>query len=202
VSQKSLFILFLSALSFTKIQAQAVPQTAIVNHFTNSRCGVCANRNPGFYTNLRQQTNTLHIAFHPSSPYSTCVFSIENPSENDDRTNFYGIYGGTPRLVINGNVIPAAQNYALSAMFTPYQGLTSPFAARRLLFASRSARRLYFYRSLFETKLGFNCFTNKLSASCIMMRREQTILFYRLFNIFSVYGYQFSQSFTAFAAAI
>jgi Secretion system C-terminal sorting domain len=128
VSQKSLFILFLSALSLTEIQAQAVPQTTLVNHFTNSRCGVCAGRNPGFYTNLRQQSNTLHIAFHPSSPYSNCVFSMENPAENDGRTNFYGIYGGTPRLVINGNVIAASQNYALSAMFTPYQGLTSPFA--------------------------------------------------------------------------
>ena len=36
-------------------------------------------------------------------------------TENDARTNFYGIFGGTPRVVLNGNVIPAG-NPLLSAV--------------------------------------------------------------------------------------
>ena len=135
MSQKILFSFLFSLISIVEIFAQAVPQTTIVEHFTNSVCGVCASRNPGFYTNLRQQTNTLHVAFHPSSPYSSCVFSAENAAQNDARTNYYGIFGGTPRLVINGNAIPANQNYATAALFTPYQGLTSPFSVQTTIAA-------------------------------------------------------------------
>ncbi len=111
------------------VQAQAVPQVVLVEHFTNTRCSVCFNRNPGFYQNLAQQpAGTLHIAYHPSSPYQACVFSQQNRPENDARTNFYGIYGSTPRLVINGSVIPAAQNYGSAAVFAPFQSQTAALA--------------------------------------------------------------------------
>ena len=117
-------------------RSQAVPQTVIVEHFTNTRCSVCFSRNPGFYANLRQQpAGTLHLAYHPSSPYRLCAFSQLNPTENDARTNFYGIYGSTPRLVVNGSVLPAAQNYADPALFAPFQGLTSPVAVQVTLTA-------------------------------------------------------------------
>jgi hypothetical protein len=111
--------------------AQVVPQAVVVEHFTNTRCSICVSRNPGFYTNLRQQPpGTLHLAYHPSAPYRLCLFSQQNPTENDARTNFYGIYGSTPRLVVNGRVIPAAQNYADPAVFAPAQGLVSPLAVQ------------------------------------------------------------------------
>ena len=118
----------LAGLMATAAQAQAVPKTVVVEHFTNTVCSICAGRNPGFYTNLRQQTGVLHIAYHPSSPYRACVFSQQNTSENDARTNFYGVYGGTPRLVLNGSAVPATQDYSVPALFAPYQGQTSPFA--------------------------------------------------------------------------
>ncbi|MCF8253047.1 MAG: T9SS type A sorting domain-containing protein [Bacteroidia bacterium] len=103
-----------------------VPQTAVVEHFTNTYCSVCASRNPGFYSNLNQQTNLLHIAFHPSAPYAACTLNQHNKIENDERTKFYGIYGSTPRLVISGTVIPTSANYSSSSIFTPYLGKTSP----------------------------------------------------------------------------
>ncbi len=109
-------------------QAQSVPKTILVEHFTNTLCSVCASRNPSFYANLRQQTGVLHIAYHPSSPYRNCIFSQQNTAENDARTNFYGVYGSTPRLVLNGAALPASQNYAAASLFTPYQGQTSAFA--------------------------------------------------------------------------
>ena len=108
--------------------AQPVPRAVVVEHFTNTLCGICASRNPGFYANLRQQPGTLHIAYHPSSPYRACVFNQQNVSENDARTNFYGIYGSTPRLVVNGSVIPATQNFGSPALFAPFQGQTSALA--------------------------------------------------------------------------
>lgn len=107
-----------------------VPLKTVVEHFTNTNCSICASRNPGFYSNLNNQSNTLHLAVHPSAPYNSCLLYQQNPTANDARTNYYGIYGGTPRLVINGDVIPASANYAGNTLFTPYQGLTSPASIR------------------------------------------------------------------------
>ncbi|MFZ1561915.1 MAG: T9SS type A sorting domain-containing protein [Saprospiraceae bacterium] len=84
------------------LTGQTVPKKTIVEHFTNTRCSICAGRNPGFYTALNQNPDVIHIAYHPSSPYSDCLFSTQNKIQNDARTNFYNIYGATPRFIING----------------------------------------------------------------------------------------------------
>jgi hypothetical protein len=104
-----------------------VPKKIVVEHFTNSRCGNCASRNPGFYTNLQTQSNTLHIAFHPSSPYSNCIFSQHNSIQNDARTNYYSIYGGTPRLVIQGTIVSGSANYSANTIFLNYLLQTTPW---------------------------------------------------------------------------
>ncbi len=102
-----LFILLNVAANFAEAQ---VPKKAIVEHFTNSNCGVCAGNNPGIRTTINGfGANVLHLSFYPSSPYSTCFFSMQNAIENDARTNFYGLYGGTPQLAMNGVSI-ARQN--------------------------------------------------------------------------------------------
>lgn len=124
---KKLFCSFvLTILGFTYNISAQVPRKVVVEHFTNTRCSVCASRNPGFYANLSNQTDALHIAYHPSSPYSSCVISQSNPAENDGRANYYGVYGGTPTLVIQGSPIPAGQNYSSNALFNPFNGQTSP----------------------------------------------------------------------------
>ena len=38
-----------------------VPLTIISEHFTNTKCSVCASRNPGFYTNYNSQSGILEI---------------------------------------------------------------------------------------------------------------------------------------------
>ncbi len=107
-----------------------VAKKIVVEHFTNTNCSVCASRNPGFYTNLSSQAGVLHLAVHPSAPYSSCLLYQQNSTANDARTNYYGIYGGTPRLVINGVVISSSADYSSSSIFTPYQSLTSPASIR------------------------------------------------------------------------
>lgn len=138
---KSSLFLFLVCVGFSSLWAQPVPRTVVVEHFTNTKCSVCASRNPGFYQTLAQQPQVLHIAYHPSSPYSTCGFSKHNPAENDSRTNFYGVYGATPRLVIQGNVIAGNANYASAAIYTPYAGATSAFSVR--VMTNRTADSLH-----------------------------------------------------------
>jgi len=114
----------------SQIAFSQVPKKAVVEHFTNTNCSICATRNPGFYTNLNAQTDVLHLAIHPSSPYPNCLLHQQNATANDARTNYYGVYGGTPRLVINGTVISASANYSSSTIFTPYIGLTSTASIR------------------------------------------------------------------------
>ncbi|MBC8344397.1 MAG: T9SS type A sorting domain-containing protein [Bacteroidetes bacterium] len=102
--KKIIYLFAFTLLSLTAI-AQT-PQKVIIEHFTNSWCSVCANKNPAFYNLLDMHPDVIHIAYHPSRPYSGCIFSKHNKSENDARTNFYNIFGSTPRAVVNGEVIP------------------------------------------------------------------------------------------------
>ncbi|GAB5538073.1 MAG: hypothetical protein Salg2KO_01760 [Salibacteraceae bacterium] len=68
------------------------------------------------------------MAVHPSSPYSNCALNQHNVQENDDRTEFYGIYGSTPRLVIQGEVISSSANYGSATIFDPYIEDSSAFS--------------------------------------------------------------------------
>lgn len=124
-----LLVYFLVNISLLEFLAQ-VPKKIVVEHFTNTRCSICASRNPGFYTNLNNQSNTIHLAIHPSAPYPTCVLNQHNVAENDARTNYYGIYSFTPRLVINGSVISTSADHGDNAIFTPFTGQNSPVSIK------------------------------------------------------------------------
>jgi Secretion system C-terminal sorting domain/Outer membrane protein Omp28 len=117
-----LYILLISAAFGT---AQAQNRAVIQEHFTNTLCSVCSSRNPGLYQNLRAQQDVLHIAYHPSSPYSACVLNQHNKVENDARTNYYSIFGSTPRIVINGVVQSASTNYGSAGIFTPFKNVAA-----------------------------------------------------------------------------
>jgi len=124
------FVTILAIFPLTLMSFAQVPKKTVVEHFTNSNCSICGNKNPGFYSNLSNQTDVLHLAIHPSAPYSSCLLYQQNPTANDARTNYYGIYGATPRLVINGDVTAANTNFSDPSLFTPYVGLTSPASIR------------------------------------------------------------------------
>src|SRR4051812_23780642 len=94
-----------------------VPKKIVVEHFTNTNCSICASKNPGFYANLSSQPNIQHIAVHPSSPYPACMLSQHNVTENDARTNYYGVYGSTPRFIINGELIAPSVNLDNASVF-------------------------------------------------------------------------------------
>lgn len=124
---RKLLLLFLVLGLQTSAQ---VPMTNVVEHFTNTYCSICANRNPGFYGNVNNQSNTIYLSVHPSSPYVACLLSQQNKIDNDARTNYYGIFGATPRIVINGDPIDPNLNYSSPSIFTPYFGMTSPVEMR------------------------------------------------------------------------
>lgn len=109
----------------TTIQGQ-VDKQIIIEHFTNTLCSVCATKNPDLNSNLENHPEVIHISYHPSSPYSACLLNQHNVSGNDDRTNQYNIYGATPRIVIQGEVISPNQDFADANLFTDYENESSP----------------------------------------------------------------------------
>ena len=119
-------LVLLNLLGFEQIHAQ-VAKKIVVEHFTNTLCSICASRNPGFYTALNQKPDIIHIAYHPSSPYSDCIFNKQNKIENDERTKFYGLFGGTPTFTVNG-VEKFSSQVQNKDVYTPFENQTSPFS--------------------------------------------------------------------------
>jgi len=125
-SRSFCFLLVLSFISFPSLRAQPVSKTVIAEHFTNTYCSVCAFNNPPLYNNLNNHPQVLHIAYHPSSPYAACPLSMHNVPENNARTNFYGIFGATPRLIVQGNLVSGG--FANPAIYTSVLGQTTSFS--------------------------------------------------------------------------
>lgn len=119
-------IVFFAMVSYDGF-CQEISKRILVEHFTNTRCSVCAARNPGFYEAKKQKSDVLHIAYHPSSPYNNCLFSTQNKVENDARTNHYDLYGGTPTFCINGDIKSSSEVQNV-AVYNPYENQTSPIS--------------------------------------------------------------------------
>ncbi|BDS11744.1 T9SS type A sorting domain-containing protein [Aureispira anguillae] len=113
-------------LAYFSLEAQ-VPRKILVEHFTNTLCPPCASRNPGFYTNLSNQTNVLHLSIHSSAPYTQCLLYQQNSGPSDARRSYYTV-NSTPTLVMNGFSIPSSNDYSQASIFTPFQGQTSPIS--------------------------------------------------------------------------
>ena len=108
-----------------------VAKPVVVEHFTNSRCGVCAGQNPPFYQTLAIHPEVKHIAYHPTSPYANCQFAQHNPTESDARTNYYGLYGSTPKIAIQGSPVSNSPNpFSNPNLYDSYQGQTSSFSLK------------------------------------------------------------------------
>jgi hypothetical protein len=111
------------------LTAQALPKKyVLLEHFTNSRCSICASRNPAFYTLIDQYPNDVHhLSIHPSVPYSNCLIYVANPTQNNARTAVYGV-NGTPRVALNGTLVPVASQLLPTATLQAALGQESPIA--------------------------------------------------------------------------
>ncbi|MEN9610613.1 MAG: hypothetical protein RLZZ628_1427 [Bacteroidota bacterium] len=95
----------------TQLFAQTVPKYVLLEHFTNSRCGTCADNNPAFYSRVGSLfgENAHHIAIHSHIPYSSCQFYQGNLTEQDTRATFYGLQG-TPSVSVNGTALQSVSS--------------------------------------------------------------------------------------------
>jgi len=126
---KKLFLLFVVCFACLSLGAQSMPKKyVLLEHFTNSRCGVCAGRNPIFYSLIRQYPDDVrHISIHPSVPYNDCKIYLANPTQNNARTAAYGI-NGTPRVALNGTLVPVSSQLLPAATLQAALGQESPIA--------------------------------------------------------------------------
>ena len=98
--------LLITILLFICVWADAqVQKNVVVELFSNTRCSVCGALEPGIFNTLNHYPNLIQIAFYPSAPYPNCFFSQQNKSEYDGRTKYYGVFGSTPRLFIQGTEV-------------------------------------------------------------------------------------------------
>ncbi|MFN4079398.1 MAG: Omp28-related outer membrane protein [Saprospiraceae bacterium] len=104
----------------------------MIEHFTNSNCGICASRNPAFFNTINAQSNQVHhLAVHPAVPYPQCVFYQANTTENNALAANYNI-AGTPRVALNGALLPAGNPLLPLASFNAALGQSSPLHVRVL----------------------------------------------------------------------
>jgi thiol-disulfide isomerase/thioredoxin len=124
--KKGFLTLFLLSITIALFAQQSAKRYVMLEHFTNSRCSVCASKNPSFYNFINQYPNDIHhIAIHPSMPYNNCFFYLANPVENNERAYFYNIIG-TPSVALNGTLLNPSTPLLNSAQLQPYLNKTSP----------------------------------------------------------------------------
>ncbi len=126
---KNTLLLCSAWLLTSALWAQAQPkQYVLIEHFTNSRCIICASRNPAFYNLISQYSKDIHhLAIHPPVPYSNCVFYQYNPTHNSKRATVYNI-NGTPRVALNGMLVPVGNPLLPQDILEAALGKTSPVA--------------------------------------------------------------------------
>ncbi|MCC6410109.1 MAG: T9SS type A sorting domain-containing protein [Saprospiraceae bacterium] len=124
--KKLISALLLIAFAAPLFAQPQVKKYVMIEHFTNSRCSICASRNPAFFNLIDDYPQDVHhIAVHPPVPYNNCVFYLANTADNITMANEYGI-NGTPRVALNGTLINAGNPLLPTATLESYLNQTSP----------------------------------------------------------------------------
>ena len=128
--KKLLFIPLIVLMGAAAFAQSSAKKYVLIEHFTNSWCGICASRNPSFYASIVPYAADIHhISIHPSVPYQGCVFYQANKSENQARADFYGV-PGTPRVALNGTFLASGSTLLPVATLQSHLNKTSPIAIK------------------------------------------------------------------------
>jgi hypothetical protein len=127
---KKLITLVLLFIQMTFVMGQA-PKYVLLEHFTNTNCGVCGSVNPTFYQNIdiNATTKVHHLSIHSSIPYVSCVFYQANKTDQDNRATFYNLIG-TPRVSINGANPTGASNISSTTIDNNFCSNCSPLEVK------------------------------------------------------------------------
>lgn len=97
----------------------------VIEQFSNTRCGICANRIPPFWNTVQSfGDDVILLSFYASSPYSSCPLYQAAKETNDQRVGWYSI-PGTPSVRINGEAAPTNLWQNASSILNSHTGGTS-----------------------------------------------------------------------------
>ncbi|MEM6262790.1 MAG: T9SS type A sorting domain-containing protein [Bacteroidota bacterium] len=99
--------LFVCLFSFQQVIGQSYERKVLLEHFTNTRCGLCPARNASLDNLIEGNVvPTYRITYYPSVPYRNCVIHQNNPTEYDARRDYYNV-NFTPQLYTQGTATHA-----------------------------------------------------------------------------------------------
>ncbi|CAA6798917.1 MAG: Unknown protein [uncultured Aureispira sp.] len=125
---KKFLLSALCAFSTTALVQAQIPQTAVVEHFTQASCAPCASQNPTLYNTLGTfgSANYVKLTYQTSWP-GVDPMNAEYPAGPNDRRVYYGVTG-VPNASLNGNavdgpntIVTASTLAAAAALMTPYE---------------------------------------------------------------------------------
>lgn len=104
--KKNLILLICLILSFPEFVIGQSKRIVLLEHFTNTTCNDCKTKNDVFFSNILPDNlnEVIHISYFAPIPSSSSFFHSQNPTDNFDATNYYGITT-TPKMVMNGTVL-------------------------------------------------------------------------------------------------
>lgn len=131
--------LIMIGICFTDFSVKAdSKRMLLIEEFTNTYCGPCANQNPYFKAFVKQNLDKLiPVVFHPNpgiTNFDKDMFYVDNPQMHNYRFNFYGL-NGVPYYRLNGKMGPASSGYyqgspadvnAIQTEMNKYAGEISP----------------------------------------------------------------------------
>ncbi|MDX2249849.1 MAG: Omp28-related outer membrane protein [Bacteroidia bacterium] len=123
--RKTYLFVVLWGMVVSLLPAQSAYRHLFLEHFTNTRCVLCPDRNAQLYTLLDQYPGQVHhLSIHPSVPYNNCVLYQHNPVDNNARKNLYGV-NATPRAFLWGASSSAGTTLLPEATLLSSRGKTA-----------------------------------------------------------------------------
>lgn len=116
---------FIMASHFT-LSAQEVPKMILVEQFSNTRCGICANRIPQLRENMSGFSEQIQlISYFSASPYPNCELHVANRDGNNARVDYYNVLG-SPVVHVNGDRVSEGSSIVPVSYFEERIAETTP----------------------------------------------------------------------------
>ena len=123
-------ILLIAIVSLYFTQASAYERKSLVERYTNSQCGPCANLNAAWYTqttfDLLAAKSINHLVYNVNWPSATDPMYLFNSIDNSTRWRYYGV-SSVPWIVVNGAAISTSAASNLVNAVTSGNSQFSPF---------------------------------------------------------------------------
>jgi hypothetical protein len=112
-----------------KVNAQN-QRVILLESFTNTGCGPCAQYNPGMDALIANNADKIAaIKYHVNWPSATDPMYLHNTQENGARTSYYGV-NSVPHVVIDGNRLSTNPASLTQANINQVAAIQSPMEMR------------------------------------------------------------------------